>query len=59
MEIKVIDGNLVISLPLQVPQRSKTGRSRIVATTAGFVKTNCLVEGQPVSISINACIPLK
>ena len=47
---------LIIEIPLQAPTPSTTGRSRIVASTRGFVATEAKVEGHPISISVNAVI---
>ncbi len=59
MDVEVKDGKLVITLPLQPPTRSKTGRSLIVATTSGFQRSTAKVEGHEIAVSVNACIPLK
>lgn len=56
----VKEGNidvLRIEMPLQNPAPSKTGKSLIVATTSGIVKTNLEVAGKPVSVGLNAFIP--
>ena len=47
---------LIIEIPLQAPTPSTTGKSRIVASTRGFVGTEAKVEGRNVSISVNAVI---
>lgn len=59
MNVEVKDGKLVITLPLQPPTRSKTGRSLIVATTSGFQRSTAKYEGSEISVSVNACIPLR
>lgn len=57
MEVKIENGKILIALPTQRPEVSKTGKSLIVATTNGFVKTAATVDGKQVSISINCIIP--
>ena len=53
-EIK--DNNLVITIPLQKPELSSTGKTYIVASTRGFAHTTAVVDGKPVSVSVNAYI---
>ena len=52
----VKNGKLVITVPLITPRLSSTGKSRIVATTSGFVVTDAKVKGQHVTIAVNAII---
>lgn len=56
MNAKIENGNLVITLPLQKPTRSKTGKSLIIASTNGFMKTGVEVEGKEISLSVNAIV---
>lgn len=57
-EIKTINGveSLVITLPLQTPKLSSTGKSKIVAGGNGYEKTNIDVKGKQVSVSAAAII---
>ena len=57
MDVKIENGRIIISLPLQAPQSSKSGKTFIVAGTGGFVKTNVQVEGKQVSLAVNVTIP--
>jgi len=57
VETKIENGKLIISLPLQQPQSSKSGKTFIVAGTGGFVKTTCTVDNKVVSVAVNATIP--
>lgn len=57
MSVKIEDGAIVITLPMQTPEVSKSGKSQIVATTNGFVHTDASVAGKTVSVSINCIIP--
>lgn len=53
----VIDGqSLVITVPLQKPTTSKSGKSQIVASSNGFVATTAVVAGKAVKVSVNAII---
>jgi hypothetical protein len=56
MEAKVIDGKLVITVPLQAPAPSRTGKTLVVASSRGNVKTGAMVDGKPVVIGLNAYI---
>lgn len=55
-ETKNVNGSdcLVITIPLQTPRESSTGKSLIVATGSG--KTDCVVNGKQVSVTVNAYI---
>lgn len=55
-EIKNTNGTdyLVITIPMQQPALSSTGKSLIVAS--GSKKTDCIVKGRPVSVTVNAYI---
>lgn len=50
----VKNGNLVITLPLQAPAASKSGRTMVVASTRGNVETEATVDGKKVIIGVNA-----
>lgn len=56
MDVQVKDGKLVISLPLQTPAPSASGKTLVVASTRGNVKTSALVDGKPITIGVNAYI---
>lgn len=47
---------LVIRLPMNVPQPSKSGKTLVVASTHGNKVTDCLVDGKPITIGANAYI---
>lgn len=51
------DNKLIITLPLGTPTASKSGKTLVLATTNGFVKTSLTVAGKPLSVSVNAVIP--
>lgn len=54
-----LDGKyLVIQIPYEKkPKPSKTGKSRIVASTGGFMETEAEVDGEKVKINVTAIIP--
>jgi hypothetical protein len=56
MNGKIKDGNLVIELPLQKPEPSKTGKTLIVASSRGVREVSAKVAGKSVFISANAFI---
>lgn len=56
MEVK-IDGNyLVIRAPLSQPTPSASGKTLVVASTRGNLKTTALIDGKPVTIGLNAYV---
>jgi len=53
---KIEGKNLVITIPLQPPTLSSTGKSKVVATTHGNQACEVQIEGRPVIIGVNAYI---
>jgi len=53
---QIKDGNLVITIPLQKPTPSATGKTLVVATTHGNMVTTATVDGKPVTVGLNAYI---
>jgi len=56
MEVKIENGKLVISIDMQEPTPSASGKTLVVATTHGNIKTDCVIDGKPVVIGLNAYI---
>lgn len=56
MDVKIENGKLIISIDMQEPTPSASGKTLVVATTHGNVKTDCVVDGKPVVIGLNAYI---
>lgn len=56
MDVKIENGKLVISIDMQEPTPSASGKTLVVATTHGNVKTDCVIDGKPVVIGLNAYI---
>jgi hypothetical protein len=53
------NNNLVIRIPLEKPTLSSTGKTLVVASSRGNVKTSVLIDGKPVTIGLNAYISAK
>lgn len=56
MEAKIENGKLIVSIDLQEPTPSASGKTLVVASTHGNVKTECVINGKPVVIGLNAYI---
>lgn len=56
MKAEIKDGHLIITIPLQTPTLSASGKTKIVATSHGNLATTATVEGKPVIVGINAWI---
>jgi hypothetical protein len=56
MNAKIENGNLIITLPMQDPKLSATGKTLVVATTHGNQPTQVQVQGKPVIVGVNAYI---
>lgn len=58
MTTTIEDNHLVIRIPVNTvnPPRSSSGKTRLIATTHGGVKTDLHVLGERVSVSVNAYI---
>jgi hypothetical protein len=53
---KIEKGNLIITIPLQTPTPSASGKTLVVASSRGNVSTTAVVDGKPVTIGVNAYI---
>ncbi len=56
MEVKIEGDKLVITIELQKPTPSASGKTLVVATTHGNMVTDCVIEGKPVVVGLNAYI---
>jgi hypothetical protein len=56
MTAKIENGNLVVTIPMQPPAPSKTGKTLVVASSLGNQRTAAMVDGKPVIIGLNAYI---
>lgn len=50
---------LRISIPLQRPTPSASGKTMVIATTHGNVQTSAVIDGKPVIVGMNAYIRAK
>lgn len=56
MKCKVEGKSLVVTIPLQEPTESKSGKTLVVASTHGNQATGITVAGQPLILGLNAYI---
>lgn len=56
MEAKIEKNELVIRIPMQKPTPSSSGKTLVIASTRGNMKTTVTVDGKPVTIGLNAYI---
>ena len=54
--VTIKDNRLVISIPMQTPSPSASGKTLLVASTRGPFHSTVEVEGKAVTISVNAYI---
>ncbi|MHC1766122.1 MAG: hypothetical protein AB9869_17780 [Verrucomicrobiia bacterium] len=60
MNAKIEGRELVIRIPIEEqPQPSASGKTLVVATTRGNVRTSITIQGKPVTIGVNAYISAK
>jgi len=56
MNIEINDNIMTITMPMGAPEPSKSGKSTIIASTHGNIKTSTVVDGKPLTVSVNAYI---
>ena len=56
MKVEIKDGQLILTVPMQSPTPSVTGKTLLVATTHGATKTGLLVDGKPLTVNVSAWI---
>ena len=56
MKAEIVNGKLILTLDLQHPALSKSGKTLIVATTNGFFKSAAQIDGKTVVCSANCYI---
>jgi hypothetical protein len=59
MKAEIIDGHLVLTLPLEKPTPSASGKTLVVASTHGNQRTNLEIDGKFVTVGVNAYISAK
>jgi len=55
MDVKIEKNQIVITLPIS-PRTSKSGKSTVIASTAGNIQTSAEYDGKPVTIGVNAYV---
>jgi hypothetical protein len=53
---RIENGKLIVEIELQQPTPSTSGKTLVVASTRGNVKTDAIIDGKPVTVGINAYI---
>lgn len=56
MKAEVKDGNLIITIPLQAPAPSTSGKTLVVASSHGNTVTTATIDGKPIVVGVNAYI---
>ena len=57
MKTEIVGGNLVITLPInKTPVPSATGKTLVVASSHGNIKTEAKVDGKPITVGVNAYV---
>lgn len=56
MNATIKDNQLVVTIPLNSPRPSASGKTLVVATSGGNVVTGAQVNGKNVTIGLNAYI---
>jgi hypothetical protein len=56
MKVTVEGNELVVRIPMQTPTPSASGKTLVVASTRGNAKTDCIIDGKPVTLGLNAYI---
>ena len=54
METKVENGYLIIKIKLETPTPSASGKTMVVASTHGNIKTAAEINGKQITIGLNA-----
>lgn len=57
MKVNIEGKELVIRMPLGTPTPSASGKTLVVASTRGNIKTDALIDGKAITIGLNAYIP--
>jgi hypothetical protein len=56
LDAQIVDGFLILKLPLQKPTPSSTGKTLVVASTHGNQPTTTTVDGKILFVGCNAYI---
>lgn len=53
---KIENGKLILTLQLETPTPSASGKTLVVASSHGNIKTGVMIDGKPIIIGVNAYI---
>ena len=56
IETKIEGTKLIITCDLEEPKPSASGKTLVVVSSRGNMKTDCMVNGKPLTIGLNAYI---
>jgi hypothetical protein len=56
MKAEIKDNKLILTMDLQNPAPSKSGKTLIVATTNGFFTSTAQLDGKPIVCSVNCYV---
>ncbi|MBI5076718.1 MAG: hypothetical protein HZB62_16350 [Nitrospirae bacterium] len=56
IDAKIEGTRLIITCDLEEPKPSASGKTLVVVSTRGNMKTDCMVNGKPLTIGLNAYI---
>jgi len=56
MKAEIKGNDLVITIPMQEPTPSASGKTLVIASTHGNMSTTLMVQGKPVTVGLNAYI---
>ena len=56
IDVQIKGKQMIITLDMQEPTRSVSGKSRVVASSHGNQATAATVNGKPVTVGVNAYI---
>jgi len=56
MNVEIKGNELVITIEMQTPTPSASGKTLVIASSHGNQKTEAIIDGKPVIIGLNAYI---
>ena len=57
MQVEIVNGYLVVKIPVNSPLvPSSTGKTDLVASSGGCMKTNAVVNGKQVTVNLSAFV---
>jgi hypothetical protein len=56
VQVKIVKGHVMITLPLQTPTPSATGKTLIVASSHGVKRSAVTLEGKVLCVNVNAFV---